>query len=60
MDDLKYYFDNRAGFMRKRSNFHAASSRNQDYDFSKFLTEDSENTKADHTNDDDVYEFMVY
>ena len=60
MNDLKYYFDNRAGFMRKRSNFHAALSGNPDFDLSKFLTEDSENDKADHANNDDVYEFMVY
>ena len=56
MDDLKYYFDNRGGFMRKRSNFHAALSGNPDFDISKFLTED----KADHANDFDVYEFMYW
>ena len=57
IDDLKYYFDNREGFMRKRSNFHAAIAGFPEFDYANFLNEDNK-TIADHMNDD-VYEFMV-
>ena len=64
MDDLKYYFDNREGFMRKRSNFYAALTGSPDFGFSNFITDEvkneiaTENATSNHVNDD-VYEFMV-
>ena len=56
MDDLKYYFDNREGFMRKRSNFYGALTGSPDLDFANFVTDDGKNEDetSNHVKDDDV------